>query len=52
MPSRLLELKTDLKSFKYGHDRPNGNNSGQPFIISDFDGNVELNTSARNPLKF
>ena len=28
----LLELKTDLKSLKYGHDRAGGGSSGQPYI--------------------
>jgi hypothetical protein len=28
----LLDLKTDLKSLKYGKDRPGGGDSGQPFI--------------------
>ena len=28
----LIDLKTDLKSLKYGHDRPGGDNSGQPYI--------------------
>jgi hypothetical protein len=28
----LLDLKTDLKSLKYGKDRPGGGNSGQPYI--------------------
>jgi len=31
----LLKLKTDLKSIKYGHDRANGGNSGQPYIKTD-----------------
>ena len=31
----LLKLKTDLKSIKYGHDRANGGNSGQPYIQTD-----------------
>ena len=28
----LIDLKTDLKSLKYGHDTPGGGNSGQPYI--------------------
>lgn len=28
----LIDLKTDLKSLKYGHDRPGGGNSNQPYI--------------------
>jgi hypothetical protein len=31
----LIDLKTDLKSLKYGHDRPGGGDSGQPFIQND-----------------
>jgi hypothetical protein len=31
----LIDLKTDLKSIKYGHDRPGGGNSGQPYITND-----------------
>ena len=31
----LLDLKTDLKSLKYGKDRPGGGDSGQPYIKTD-----------------
>ncbi|MBS1738701.1 MAG: hypothetical protein JSS98_19145, partial [Bacteroidetes bacterium] len=31
----LLDLKTDLKSLKYGADRPGGGGSGQPYIQTD-----------------
>jgi hypothetical protein len=31
----LLDLKTDLKSLKYGKDRPGGGDSGQPYIQTD-----------------
>ena len=31
----LLTLKTDLKSLKYGQDRPGGGDSGQPYIKTD-----------------
>jgi hypothetical protein len=31
----LLDLKTDLKSLKYGSDQPGGGDSGQPFIKTD-----------------
>jgi hypothetical protein len=31
----LLDLKTDLKSIKYGHDRADGGSSGQPYIQTD-----------------
>lgn len=30
----LIDLKTNLKSLKYGSDRPGGGNSGQPYIRS------------------
>ena len=46
----LIDLKSDLTSCKYGHDRPGGSDSGQPFIISYSSGDIEVNTSARNPL--
>ena len=29
---QILDLKTDLKSLKYGKDQPGGGNSGQPYI--------------------
>lgn len=28
----LIDLKTNLKSLKYGSDRPGGGSSGQPYI--------------------
>jgi len=31
----LLDLKTDLKSLKYGQDTPGGGNSGEPYIKVD-----------------
>ena len=31
----LIDLRTDLKSLKYGHDRPNGGSSNQPYIKVD-----------------
>ncbi len=33
--SQLISLKTDLKSLKYGEDRPGSSNSGQPYIVTD-----------------
>ena len=30
----LINLKTDLKSLRYGNDRVNGGNSGQPYITT------------------
>jgi hypothetical protein len=37
----LLDLKTDLKSLKYGKDRPGGGDSGQPYIQSDINSNIQ-----------
>jgi hypothetical protein len=31
----LLDLKTDLKSLKYGSDQPGGGSSGQPYVTTD-----------------
>jgi hypothetical protein len=31
----LIDLRTDLKSLKYGQDQPGGGNSGQPYITVD-----------------
>jgi hypothetical protein len=31
----LIDLKTNLKSLKYGNDRPGGGDSGQPYIKND-----------------
>lgn len=42
----LIDLKTNLKSLKYGNDRPGGGNSGQPYIktnINDPDSSVSRN---------
>jgi hypothetical protein len=38
----LIDLKTDLKSLKYGHDRPGGGDSGQPYMKNDI--NNPINT--------
>ncbi len=45
MPSRLLELKTDLRSLKFGFDRPNDGSSGQPIIKTDIPSEDIDNTS-------
>lgn len=42
----LIDLKTNLKSLKYGQDQPGGGNSGQPFIQTD------INKSPSNIAKF
>ena len=44
----LLDLKTDLKSLKYGQDTPGGGDSGQPYIRTDIN-NVD---SGINKLRF
>lgn len=31
----LLDLKTNLKSLKYGNDQPGGGSSGQPYVTTD-----------------
>ena len=47
----LINLQTDLKSFKYGHDRPGGGDSGQPFITTNVEtGLVSANVGSRNIL--
>ena len=45
MPSRLLELKTDLRSLRFGFDRPNDGSSGQPIIKTDIPSEDKDNTS-------
>jgi hypothetical protein len=46
----LLDLKTDLKSLKYGQDQPGGGSSGQPYIQTDINNpNPPLNQILRNP---
>ena len=39
----LLNLKTDLKSLKYGDDRFGGGSSGQPYVISPIDKDPQTN---------
>ena len=31
----LIDLKTDLKSLRYGNDRVYGGNSGQPYVTNN-----------------
>ena len=33
--SKLVNLRTDLKSLKYGHDRPGNGDSGQPYVVTN-----------------
>ena len=44
----LIDLKTDLKSLKYGRDQFNGGSSGQPYITTTLDGktNVSVGTNS------
>jgi hypothetical protein len=44
----LIDLKTNLKSLKYGNDRTNAGSSGQPYITTDSDGNTNLSLGANN----
>lgn len=48
----LINLQTNLKSFKYGHDRPGGGDSGQPFVTTDIDtGATSVSVGSRNILR-
>ena len=38
----IINLTTDLKSLQYGMDRPGGESSGQPFLFTGFDVNVNI----------
>lgn len=40
----LIDLKTNLKSLKWGNDRPGGGSSGQPYIQKEIDSNLISNT--------
>jgi len=44
----LIDLKTNLKSLKYGNDRTNEGSSGQPYVTTDSDGNTNLSLGANN----
>jgi hypothetical protein len=44
----LIDLKTNLKSLKYGNDRTNAGSSGQPYVTTDPDGNTNLSLGANN----
>jgi hypothetical protein len=44
----LIDLKTNLKSLKYGKDRINEGSSGQPYVTTDPDGNTNLSLGANN----
>jgi hypothetical protein len=38
----LLNLKTNLKSLKYGNDQPGGGSSGQPYVTTDINNPSQL----------
>jgi len=39
----LINLKTDLKSLKYGYDRPGGGSSNQPYIVTPIPNGLTAN---------
>ena len=43
--SKLVKLKTDLKSLKYGHDRQGDGNSGQPYITTNIPNRLSTSPS-------
>ena len=43
--SKLVRLKTDLKSLKYGHDRQGDGNSGQPYITAPIPNRLSTSSS-------
>lgn len=47
----LINLKTELKSLKYGQDTPGGGNSGQPYIKTDIN-NVDKGFNQLRLTKF
>ena len=49
----LVNLKTNLKSLRYGKDRPGGGSSNQPYVISSLPGDsTSFTTTTPNDLKF
>jgi len=46
----LIDLKTDLKSLKYGRDQFNGGSSGQPYITTTPDGKTSLSVGTNSIL--
>jgi hypothetical protein len=40
----LVNLKTDLKSLKYGNDRPGGGSSNQPYIVTPIPNGLTANS--------
>jgi hypothetical protein len=49
--SQLLNLKTDLKSLKFGHDRPSGGDSGEPFVQADITTGTILTTTEKGAVR-
>jgi hypothetical protein len=47
----LIDLQTDLKSLKYGQDRPGGGFSGQPFIVTNPNGATNLSVGPNSILR-
>jgi hypothetical protein len=47
----LINLQTNLKLLKYGHDRPDGGSSNQPYVATDItDPTIPLSVLVRNPV--
>lgn len=46
----LINFKTDLKSLRYGNDRPGGGSSGQPYIKSPSPDELALSTNPATSL--
>ena len=49
--SQLVNLKTDLKSLKFGHDRPGGGDSGEPFVQADITTGTILTTTKKGAVR-
>jgi hypothetical protein len=47
----LIDLQTDLKSLKYGQDRPGGGFSGQPFIVTNPNGATNISVGPNSILR-
>jgi hypothetical protein len=47
----LIDLQTDLKSLRYGQDRPGGGNSGQPFIVTNPNGATNITVGPSSILR-
>ena len=42
----LIDIQTNLKSLGFGHDRPNGGSSNQPYIQNPVDINLGINQNS------